>query len=144
MTMLATPRSAVPPLLPSCSSPAVGSGAPHRFGVLRLAAFLRRTAPKGPARLIEALAAVHVNRQLAAPDAEQPSLGSRCSGVVDWGAGPSDDPATAVYLRVARRALSGSLSDPTEGATAYHRIDCRPEWARRRTQVAAFGDFLFY
>ena len=46
--------------------------------------------------------------------------------------------------RVARRALRGSLADPTLGATAFHRIDASPAWSRELLPVAVIGSFLFY
>jgi hypothetical protein len=46
--------------------------------------------------------------------------------------------------RIARRALRGSLADPTRGATAFHRIETTPDWSRRLLPVAVFGSFLFY
>ena len=38
-------------------------------------------------------------------------------------------------LRIARRAVSGSLKDPTGGATHYHTLDANPPWARGRPAV---------
>jgi Cell Wall Hydrolase len=46
--------------------------------------------------------------------------------------------------RVARRALRGSLADPTLGATAFHRVDTNPTWSRDLLPVAVIGSFLFY
>jgi hypothetical protein len=46
--------------------------------------------------------------------------------------------------RIARRALRGSLADPTLGATAFHRLESGPAWARDLLPVATFGSFLFY
>jgi hypothetical protein len=46
--------------------------------------------------------------------------------------------------RVARRALRGSLSDPTRGANAFHRIEASPDWARELLPVAVYGPYLFY
>ena len=50
----------------------------------------------------------------------------------------------ATLQRIARRALSGSLRDPTAGATDFHRIEVTPDWARDRLPVAVFGSYLFY
>lgn len=47
-------------------------------------------------------------------------------------------------LEVARRALSGELTDPTRGATHYHTRDVLPPWARGRQPSAAIGGHLFY
>ena len=47
-------------------------------------------------------------------------------------------------LEAARRALRGSLNDPTDGATAFHRVDDNPDWTRAHLPVAIAGPFLFY
>ena len=46
--------------------------------------------------------------------------------------------------RIARRALRGSLADPTRGANAFHRIEASPDWARELLPVATYGPYLFY
>lgn len=97
-------------------------------------------------RAIEALAATLVNRESAGLgqwqpgcDLERPGL---CESVPGWrGAGVELE---AVCRRVARRALSGALQDPTRGATAFHHVDEMPDWARHRSAVAVFGPYLFY
>ena len=50
----------------------------------------------------------------------------------------------ALCRRVARRALRGSLADPTRGANAFHRIEASPDWARGLLPVAMYGPYLFY
>jgi hypothetical protein len=50
----------------------------------------------------------------------------------------------AICQRIARRALHGTLVDPTRGATAVHRIDDSPDWARDLLPIGTFGPFLFY
>jgi len=47
-------------------------------------------------------------------------------------------------LRVARRAMTGALKDPTDGATHYHANAVNPPWARRRAPSAEIGGHLFY
>lgn len=47
-------------------------------------------------------------------------------------------------LRIARRAIAGTLADPTEGATHYHAKSARPPWARGRAPAAEIGNHLFY
>lgn len=47
-------------------------------------------------------------------------------------------------LRVARRAVSGTLKDPTNGATHYHVTGLQPAWARRRAPSAEIGNHQFY
>jgi hypothetical protein len=49
-----------------------------------------------------------------------------------------------ICQRIARRALRGSLVDPTRGATAMHRIDVSPAWSRDLLPIGMFGPFLFY
>jgi hypothetical protein len=49
-----------------------------------------------------------------------------------------------MYRRVARRALRGSLADPTKGANAFHRIEASPPWARALLPIAMYGPYLFY
>ena len=46
--------------------------------------------------------------------------------------------------RVARRAMRGSLHDPTNGANAFHRIEDSPPWARELLPIAMHGSYLFY
>ena len=47
-------------------------------------------------------------------------------------------------LRIAKRALAGTLKDPTAGATHYHAEDMKPPWARDRKPSAEIGRHLFY
>ncbi len=54
------------------------------------------------------------------------------------------DRAFASCLRIARRAISGVLADPTGGATHYHAKGLRPPWTRDRTPSAEIGNHLFY
>ncbi|WP_207460161.1 cell wall hydrolase [Azospirillum sp. SYSU D00513] len=56
----------------------------------------------------------------------------------------ADDPVFAACLRVARRAVSGLLPDPTGGATHYHRAGISPAWARGHGPSAEIGHHLFY
>ena len=46
--------------------------------------------------------------------------------------------------RVAQRAISGTLTDITKGATHYHRKDVSPAWARKLTPVFEYKNHLFY
>lgn len=46
--------------------------------------------------------------------------------------------------RIARRALAGTLADPTEGATHYHAKSVNPPWARGKAPAAEIGNHLFY
>ena len=47
-------------------------------------------------------------------------------------------------LRIARRALAGTLKDPTGGATHYHVKGLEPPWARDRKPSAVIGGHKFY
>jgi len=47
-------------------------------------------------------------------------------------------------LRIARRATTGTLDDPTGGATHYHTLAANPPWARGRVPSAEIGNHLFY
>jgi len=47
-------------------------------------------------------------------------------------------------LRIARRAVSGCLSDPTDGATHYHTERVNPPWSRGKPASAEIGHHLFY
>ena len=47
-------------------------------------------------------------------------------------------------LRIARRALAGTLKDPTGGATHYHAKGMTPPWARDRKPSAEIGHHRFY
>ena len=47
-------------------------------------------------------------------------------------------------LRIAKRALAGTLIDPTNGATHYHHENINPPWARAKAPDAHIGKHLFY
>ena len=47
-------------------------------------------------------------------------------------------------LRIARRAITGALDDPTHGATHYHGAAANPPWARGRAPSAEIGGHVFY
>lgn len=46
--------------------------------------------------------------------------------------------------RIARRAVRGTLIDPTGGATHYHHEDLLPWWAKGRGPTRKIGRHLFY
>ncbi len=50
----------------------------------------------------------------------------------------------ATALRIARRALAGSLKDPTNGATHYHAAGTNPYWAKNENPVGVIGKHIFY
>lgn len=47
-------------------------------------------------------------------------------------------------LRIARRAVMGTLVDNTKGATHYHAHYVSPRWARGQTPSVIIGDHIFY
>jgi len=57
---------------------------------------------------------------------------------------PAADPVFASCRRIAQRAVNGALSDPTGGATRFHRLGVRPAWAACRGPGSLIGPFLFY
>jgi N-acetylmuramoyl-L-alanine amidase len=96
-------------------------------------------------RVIEALAAAFANRRREGLD--EPPRGL-CEPVTGQGfkRGTARDAAgrLAICRRVARRALRGTLVDPTRGATAWHRVEVSPAWSRDLLPIGMFGPFLFY
>lgn len=56
----------------------------------------------------------------------------------------TDDKVFASCVRIACRAVAGSLADPTGGATHYHTAAVYPPWARGRAPTAVIGAHLFY
>lgn len=56
----------------------------------------------------------------------------------------ADNKVFQTCLRVARRAVAGTLTDPTEGSTHYHAKSASPPWARGRAPAAEIGNHLFY
>ena len=99
-------------------------------------------------RVIEALAAALVNDLHERPDdapGDWPVAATPATGlcedarVIDHFGG-----RLGLCRRVARRALRGSLADPTRGANAFHRIEASPDWARELLPVAVYGPYLFY
>jgi len=107
---------------------------------------------------IEALAAVVVNRVPWSADWAVRAAAVREACLAPWQFACWDpDPATRAAMatapggqvlklcrRVARRALAGTLVDPTRGATRYHDRDSAPVWARGRAPAAEIGGVLFY
>jgi N-acetylmuramoyl-L-alanine amidase len=120
-------------------------GRDQRSLVERLALTLLTLGGDQSVRVLEALAAALVNC------AREPRR-DRDSGLREATAAGFRHAAPAKPLRdklqlcrrIARRALRGSLADPTLGATAFHRLEENPGWARHLLPVASFGSFLFY
>jgi hypothetical protein len=98
-------------------------------------------------RVIEALAAALVNdlRDQPADAIEHWSAPPAPTGLCEDGRVIRDfDCRLGLCRRIARRALRGSLTDPTRGANAFHRIEASPDWARELLPVAVYGPYLFY
>ena len=49
-----------------------------------------------------------------------------------------------ICTRIARRAFYNTQPDPTNDATHYHTISCKPWWAKGRKSCAIIGDHIFY
>lgn len=111
----------------------------------RIAAALLHIAANENIRVIEALASTIVNGLKLGTETDYPFVFgrtrlSRYPSTISAG----ETRKTAAFQRIARRALSQTLSDPTLGATAFHRIDSAPIWSKTLLPVAVFGSFLFY
>lgn len=57
---------------------------------------------------------------------------------------PPEDPAFASCLRIAGRAVSGALRDPTAGAVRFHRLGETPSWVIDYLPGPLIGSHLFY
>jgi hypothetical protein len=98
-------------------------------------------------RVIEALAAALVNDLRERPEevAESWSAVAAPAGLCEDARVTGDFGCRlGLCRRIARRALRGSLADPTRGANAFHRIEASPDWARGLLPVATYGPYLFY
>jgi hypothetical protein len=124
--------------------PVAASDSTDRASVEQLAMTLLTVGADQDVRVLEALAAALVNGC--------PHTGHRIDHALNEPPAAPFAHAAASYCsrklqlgrRVARRALRGSLADPTLGATAFHRIDVNPAWSRELLPVAVIGSFLFY
>ncbi len=97
-------------------------------------------------RVIEALAAVLARRLREHYRNSPGGLSEAAAEYATSDAASNRDIETrrAICQRIARRALRGSLVDPTQGATAVHRVDVSPAWSRDLLPTGMFGPFLFY
>lgn len=50
----------------------------------------------------------------------------------------------ATALRIAQRAVAGTLEDITSGATHYHAKGIEPYWTRNEKPIATIGRHIFY
>ncbi|MGQ9366637.1 cell wall hydrolase [Azospirillum sp. ST 5-10] len=151
-------------LVPIPGGPAAGGPPPRRpdeEAVDTLARTLWGEARGEPVRGIEAVAAVVLNRvrvaqarggfwwggdvvavcrkpwQFSCWNADDPNRAKLLAVT-------ADDPVFATCLRVARRAVTGTLPDPTDGATHYHRAGVTPSWTLGHAPCAEIGHHLFY
>ena len=119
--------------------------AAQRITADRLAAALLRLAGGEDIRVIEALASAIANSLRSESDIDQPFAYERIRllrhSLVLHG---EDQDRTTMIRRIARRALSGTLFDPTRGSNAFHKVDRTPDWSKEILPVAVFGPFLFY
>ncbi len=111
-----------------------------------LAARLFDLAGDQDVRVIEALAAVLAKQWQEDHRHPQPGLSEAAAPArfADEASGPETAMRRGICQRIARRALRGSLVDPTRGATAVHRVDVSPPWSRDLLPIGMFGPFLFY
>lgn len=93
----------------------------------RIAAALLHVAGNENIRVIEALASAIVNGLRSGAEANHPFVFGR-TRLLRYPSTISVDETrkTAAFQRIARRALSQTLNDPTLGATAFHRIEEAP------------------
>ena len=125
--------------------PATGMLAEPPSSIESLALTLLTIGADQSVRVLEAVAAALVNR--ARQRRGSADLGLSEPPPLAFGDGAmarASDQTLQLCRRIARRATRGSLADPTSGATAFHRLESGPLWARDLLPVASFGSFLFY
>ena len=110
-----------------------------------------------PVRAIEALAALVMNRLRQGRDPNARHIAAICRAPFlfsCWNrhdprhaalrAIPPGDAAFAVCWRIAQRAASGLLPDPTGGATLWHDGAHLPAWAVGQASIREIGGLCFY
>ncbi|PZQ48721.1 MAG: cell wall hydrolase [Micavibrio aeruginosavorus] len=50
----------------------------------------------------------------------------------------------ATAVRIARRAMAGTIADSTKGATHYHAKSILPDWAKGQMPTTTIGHHIFY
>lgn len=126
-----------------------------RDAVSLLAHFLYAEAGVESVRTREGIAAAVANRaERLLSGLAAPGTGSRRAarfieclerlGAVEAAAKRTDDRAFASCRRIAQRAVSGALQDPTGGAVRFHEFGRRPGWATGLNPSAWIGSYLFY
>ena len=130
---------------------------PRAIDIEILAMTLWAEAAEKPVRAIEALAALVMNRLRQGRDPNARHIAAICRAPFlfsCWNkrdprhaalrAIPPGDPALAICRRIAQRAASGLLPDPTEGATLWHDAAHLPAWAVGQASIMEIGGLCFY
>jgi hypothetical protein len=122
--------------------PFIHATTPAALTIDALVAALAELAADQSIRVVEAIAATLANRARRAYGAagELPALPAASAPPASAAAAGM----RACFRRIAMRALHGTLTDPTGGATAFHPIDQTPDWARPLMPIAVHGSYLFY
>lgn len=111
----------------------------------RIAAALLHIAADENVRVIEALASTIVNALNSGAETKHNFVFGRTRLLRYPSFIATDETSkTAAFKRIARRAHSQTLKDPTLGATAFHKIENTPTWSKNFLPIAVFGSFLFY
>jgi len=130
---------------------------PRAIDIEILAMTLWAEAADKPVRAIEALAALVMNRLSAGRDPDARHIAAICRAPFlfsCWNrrhprhaalrAIPPGDVAIMICRRVAQRAASGLLPDPTGGATLWHDAAYLPAWAVGQAGIKEIGGLCFY
>jgi len=130
---------------------------PRAINIEILAMTLWAEAADKPVRAIEALASLVMNRLRGGRDPDARHIAAICRAPFlfsCWNrrdprhaalrAIPPGDAAFAICRRIAQRAASGLLPDPTSGATLWHDAAHLPAWAVAQTNITEIGGLCFY
>ena len=130
---------------------------PRAIDIEILAMTLWAEAADKPVRAIEALAALVMNRLRQGRDPNARHIAAICRAPFlfsCWNkrdlrhaalrAIPPGAVAITICRRVAQRAASGLLPDPTSGATLWHDTAHLPAWAVGQASITEIGGLCFY
>jgi spore germination cell wall hydrolase CwlJ-like protein len=130
---------------------------PRAIDIEILAMTLWAEAGDKPVRAIEALAALVMNRLYQGQDPDARHIAAICRAPFlfsCWNrrdpryaalrAIPPGDAAFTICRRVAQRAASSLLPDPTKGATLWHDASHLPAWAVGQASIMQIGGLCFY
>ena len=94
--------------------------------------------------MIEALAAALVNdlRERLEDTAQDWSAPPALAGLCEDGRVIRDFECRLGCVGALRAGPCRSLTDPTRGANAFHRIEASPDWARELLPVAVYGPYF--